>query len=275
MKLSGEEREAEPVFGPELDGIPDINEPGSDKWSVPQPATAPEQPHAFTFGAQPPPPPPRTAESFDGGAFWGAGGGTSKLASSLNTSKGAKGRNRKPMEPSTAPNSNSETLDSDIFGDNHTPTDAEFSFGLPSQGDSPSSTGSTMEVADGGESSFTFKSMGDTGSSSDATDTLPVPPSCEPAEAPDDAQRDLDADRYAAASFSFGQAQEVPTSSTPPPFPAITDSPFEAACCEPRGGGVTVSSDRLLVLFLLVSTVFCNPTSASREIFAETGRRCS
>ena len=91
------------------------------------------------------------------------------------------------MAPSSTPSSSSAERNN-LFGDSNS-NDGEFgtglSFGLPSHGDSPSGTDSTMEVADSGESPFTFNRMGSmgsttisgslSGSSLDAPDTLPVP----------------------------------------------------------------------------------------------------
>ena len=234
MKFSNGGMDAEPVFGPDLDGIPDINEPESHTWSIPKPAAAPEQPRAFDFDSKPPPPPPRTTESFNGGAFWGTGGGVSQLASALSPDNGVKGGKRKLKAPSSTPSSSSAERNN-LFGDSNSEFESTgLSFGLPSHGDSPSSTDSTMEVADSGESPFTFNRMGSmgsttisgslSGSSLDAPDTLPVPPPGEPINDTDSTESGINANRYAAAAFSFGKAEEGDATSTPGALSAKSSS---------------------------------------------------
>ena len=114
--------------------------------TCPKPATAPEQPRTFEFNAPPPPPPYRAADqpsaglaedkvppaTFDGGAFWGTGGGFNVGTNTEGDLGGAgsKGGKKKAKvsspTPSSSNNSNpfgsdpSDTAGSDLISNDLT-----------------------------------------------------------------------------------------------------------------------------------------------------------
>ena len=138
---------SDPVFDPNLSGIPDINEHDS----LPVPPSAPQQPK-FDFTA----PPAANPEipDFNGGAFWGAQA-ESMPGQGFNMGAPSGEHRRRPVKGKKSRTNEMGGIDSPSASSGSTSAaGGGFDFGTGASGAfSPASTGSTMDVGSEGEGS--------------------------------------------------------------------------------------------------------------------------